>query len=88
MTFAEMVRLEPKLKTLFDDAKNHKRTIENCNCAFACDIAWYKQYKPRLIELVGWKSPIKELSTRQVYDLAYQTVYKAMPGCDKCPNKS
>ena len=47
---------------------------------------WKKGFRQRLEELVGWKrEPHPILGTREAYEVAYQTLYRALPDCRNCP---
>lgn len=80
LTFENLTALEPDLLTLYLDAKHYRRGVKFCPI-----MVWYKKFKPRLIHLVGWvaQSDNPILHTKQSYDLAYETVYEALPKCPK-----
>jgi hypothetical protein len=42
---------------------------------------WYTRLKPRLFNLVGHFARDDRLSSPRVWDLAYQTIYAALPDC-------
>jgi hypothetical protein len=83
LTFAQLAKLEPALADLLKEAKAAKGGKGFCANAF-----WYgygcRGIKPRLLYLVGHlrtdRNPI--LSTSEAYDVAYQTIYKALPDCN------
>ena len=84
VTFDELVKLEPKLGSLLEEAKAMKRASP----PFCANAVWYgyRGYpgiKPRLIRLVGWnsKNPDSLLHGERAYDVAYQTIYHALPDC-------
>jgi len=82
LTFTEMTELEPRLKTLYLEA-NSVRPASGCFCG---NRVWYDNFKPRLVNLVGWYAERPELCSPGCYDVAYQTVYNALPDCgERCP---
>jgi hypothetical protein len=80
LTFEELTRLESRLGELLSEAKNYKPGEKYCPISI-----WYKDFKPQLIELVGWwaKKNDETLHSKAAYDLAYETVNHALPGCPK-----
>jgi hypothetical protein len=40
--------------------------------------------KPLVVERVGWEATTPELRTTRAYDIAYQTLYRALPPCPNC----
>lgn len=52
---------------------------------FCANRRWCKEFKPRLLKLVGWARKDKpELSTTKAYDVAYEVIYGALPACRDC----
>jgi hypothetical protein len=82
--FLELAELQPKLMALYEEAKKHREMKGGVFCANA---VWYgypghRGIKPRLIELVGWNQRWHErLGTCEAYDIAYKTIYEALPDC-------
>jgi len=82
MTFDEMVKIEPKLGDLLKEAQeqhNNKKFI----CANA---VWYGYdgfpgIRNRLIDIVGYFAEKPDL--KYGYDLAYETIYNALPNCKR-----
>lgn len=82
----QLVRLEPKLAELLkrirkvkpDPAKNY----------FCANLVWYGVggFKCEMLHLVGDFRPDEHpiLSTRDAYDIAYDTLYAALPDCFNC----
>lgn len=80
-TFADLAAIEPRLQALLDEARGI--------CAVKGYVAgkvWYGYggypgLKPRLLDLVGWERPEAHplLSTSAAYDVAYETIYEALP---------
>jgi hypothetical protein len=84
-TFAQLVSLEPGLADLLAEAKAHRRKAGRKFCANA---VWYGYpghqpgLRQELTQLVGWNSGRKDLlGSSAAYDVAYQTVYRALPDC-------
>jgi hypothetical protein len=92
LTFNDLVALEPRLAHLLTEARSHKPSRKFC-----ANEAWYGYFgfsglKGKLLRLVGWgrETPpdgatdaAKEetLKSSQAYDVAYETVYRALPDC-------
>jgi hypothetical protein len=84
-TFPQLVSLEPRLAGLLEEAKAYRQKVGRNFCANA---VWYgyRGHKPglrqRLTQLVGWNSHRKDLlGSSAAYDVAYQTIYRALPDC-------
>jgi hypothetical protein len=86
VTFAQLAALEPELVSLLAEARSYRRGRDPMFCANAVFYG-YSGYRPglkeRLIRLVGWeayeKGPV--LSSSEAYDVAYDTIYAALPDC-------
>ena len=83
MTWAEMAKIEPRLKDLLKQAQDYKRESkkEEVVCANQALVSWIK---PQLTRLVGWDSPHKELQSHLEFDVAFRTIYGALPDCRGC----
>jgi len=89
-TFRALARLEPRLRDLFAEACSYHRHRGPVFCANA---VWYGYpgYEPglknRLCRLVGWGAERSgELVSSAAYDVAYHTIYRALPDCrGRCP---
>jgi hypothetical protein len=86
LTWATLVALEPQLAGLLAEAQ----AVRDCDTApyFCANAAWFgydghRGFKPRLRRLVGWDRPDGHpaLTSCEAYDLAYQTIYEALPPC-------
>ena len=85
-TWAQLARLELQLAALLVEA----RAVDSGdNPRFCANRVWYRDFKPRLLHLVGWgvkgrpgAHPV--LTTSEAYGLATQTIYDALPGCRGC----
>lgn len=51
---------------------------------FCANNVWYEHFKPRLFPLVGWECRNPEIRTQEAWDLAYETIYEALPPCRDC----
>jgi hypothetical protein len=83
-TFDELMALEPRLGVLLREAKAHQQRK-----GFCANAVWYGYdgsggLKGRLLMLVGWeRRPRHEvLNTQEAYDVAYETIYRALPDCN------
>lgn len=83
MTWDKLIELEPRLKALLEKAQGYHKATAN-DKYFCANHVWYRKLKPELVELVGnyrEKEGDPFLYTSEAYDLAYQTVYDALPNC-------
>lgn len=85
LTFAHLVALEPELGDLLAEVASLKPDPSGHFCANA---AWYgyqqrpSGFRKRLSQLVGHLSGLDGvLGTSRAYDIAYQTLYQALPDC-------
>lgn len=89
-TWAQLVELEPQLQALLDEAT----TTDGSGEHFCANRVWYGSarnrngLKERLCRLVGWDirrrgGPVL-LSSEAAYDVAYETIYDALPDCREC----
>ncbi|WP_162490072.1 hypothetical protein [Neomoorella thermoacetica] len=76
--FKELCKIEPELWELYQEAKSYKPTPDFC-----ANWVWYCRggLKERLLPLVGWLASNPALRTSEAYDLAYHTIYNALPDC-------
>lgn len=89
-TWAQLVALEPRLQALLDEAKS----VDGSDEHFCANRVWYGNarnrngIKERLCRLVGWDvrrhGGSALLSSEAAYDVAYETIYDALPGCREC----
>ena len=86
ITWDELTALEPRLLALLQEAeaiKDDKRKPSFCANAHWYGYGGHPGIKPRLLELVGWARPYgsAELRGTRAYDVAYETIYDALPDC-------
>jgi hypothetical protein len=90
-TFAKLVAQEPRLRTLLQRAQAVKD--DRRKPAFCANAVWYgygpyhgRGLKEQLCWLVGWgrKDGHPILATEEAYDVAYETIYLALPNCREC----
>lgn len=83
LTWNKLILLEPRLLTLYDEAKNTEQKP-----GYTANAKWFGEgeyrsqaIKPRLLRLVGWTAEGDEdtLHSCQAYDIAYHTIYWALP---------
>jgi hypothetical protein len=84
-TFADLVSLEPQLAALLAEAESYH---EKAGQHFCANVVWYGYrghapgLKLLLNDLVGFYSgKTGLLATSEAYDMAYQTIYHALPDC-------
>ena len=82
MTWTQIVKAEPRLKALYDEARavRDDKTRE----WFCANHVWYEDFKPRLVKLVGWECRNSLIRDDKSYDTAYQRIYRALPDCRGC----
>jgi hypothetical protein len=87
LSFEELTKIEPRLQDLLEQALS----VSSRNPKFCANKIWYHELKPQLVKLVGLtaQNPDKRLHTSYAYDLAYHTIYNALPNCrhhdNSCP---
>jgi hypothetical protein len=84
-TFRALARLEPRLRGLLAEARSYRRDRGPVFCANA---VWYgySDHRPglkdRLCRLVGLQAERGgALASSAAYDVAYETIYRALPDC-------
>jgi hypothetical protein len=80
VTYEQLAKLDPSLNVLLRRARN-----QSGNCANA---AWYGPdgIRAEMTRVIGHgrtHGP-SELKTSAAYDIAYRTLYAALPACDGC----
>ena len=83
LTFKQLAKLDPRLMDLYNEAIETK---DPGGPSFCANYVWYKPggLKERLTDLVGWGAETPELRSTEAYDLAYLTIYDALPNCRNC----
>jgi hypothetical protein len=91
LTWELLKRLEPRLAELYEKARSIKD--DHSRLAFCANWHWYGlgEHWPgglsaQVSRLVGWsaKHPDPRLHTSAAYDIAYHTIYNALPDCRNC----
>ena len=80
ITWEEITRIEPELQNLLEEAKAVKAENDN----FCANKVWVREFKLRLVKLVGYEAKLKSLQNKEAYDLAYDKIYKELPDCRNC----
>ena len=80
LTWNKLIKSEPQLLALYKEAKAVDGRAEH----FCANNVWYEHFKPRLFPLVGWECRNPEIRTQEAWDLAYETIYEALPPCRDC----
>jgi hypothetical protein len=85
LTWAELVRLEPGLGPLLEEARAHhadRSAVFCANAVFYGSADSTRGLKRRLLRLVGRDSGrAGVLGTSVAYDVAYDTIFAALPDC-------
>ena len=88
MTWRNLVTCEPELGQLLNEVRRIKDDKRKPGfCANACWYGWGEaepSLKDRKVSLVGWRARHEVLRTSAAYDLAYKTLYGALPDCRNC----
>jgi len=50
---------------------------------FCANETWYRQFKPRVVALVGFDAKNERLTNSDAYDVAYQSLYAMLPNCSR-----
>ena len=88
VTWDSLVKAEPRLADLLREIRAVRRVGER----FCANARWYGYgnpragFKARMCALVGWgrRSGPALLTTQRAYDVAYDTLYRALPDCRRC----
>jgi len=80
LTWHGLTKMEPQLLALYKEA----RAVDGSTEHFCANAVWYERFKPRLFHLVGWECRNPALKTQEAWDLAYETIYDALPPCRDC----
>ena len=87
-TWDALVAAEPRLADLLAEARRERPDDDGRCCANEAWFGWRGRpgIKPRLVRLVGWHAESSDpaLGTVDAYDLAYKTIYAALPDCAGC----
>lgn len=87
--FFQLSLLEPRLLDLYGEAAAIKDDLSQDGfCANAAFYGYHgrRGFKRRICRLVGWdaESNHPRLVCSEAYDLAYETIYEALPDCRNC----
>jgi hypothetical protein len=84
LAWEEMVVVEPRLARLLSDIQAIKDP--GGPKGFCANYHWVTNLKPTFVRLVGFQARGEDarLRTMEAYDLAYQTLYAALPDCRDC----
>jgi hypothetical protein len=85
MTFDELCKAEPRLRSLYNEAVNVDTQGDYSALSKFFGYGKFRAsgIKPRLVLLVGWqRRPTDELSSTEAYDVAYKTILDALPDDD------
>lgn len=82
VTWDELVKAEPRLSQLEASVK----AVDDSGPVFCANWVWVNQFKPVLVNLVGWFARDKAaiLHTAEAYDIAYDHLYGLLPDCRNC----
>src|SRR5262249_3031935 len=85
-TWQYRIKIEPGLALLHEHVRSIKDSGGHSFCANA---VWYgygghQSLKEWMMRLVGFEAQNPRLRTMRAYDLAYETLYRALPDCRNC----
>jgi hypothetical protein len=69
LSFEDLARIEPRLKLLERDVKKAAKAYGSWE---ERTDTWYRDLKPRLVELAGYCSTSTGLQSSKIYDLCYE----------------
>lgn len=75
MTFDEMVKIEPRLGELKDEARNMANILKKPSDR---NSYWYQELKRRFVKLVGFWADKPELRNSDDYSIAYEELYSTL----------
>jgi len=83
LTFGKLARLQPDLLQILNDALKIDSSDDPHFCA---ETIFYRQFKPRLKEFVGFNASTKNelLLSSRAYEIVLQTIHDALPDCRDC----
>lgn len=79
--FDAIAKIEPLLADMHERISAVK---DEGGTSFCANAAWYGEFKPLLVQLVGFDGSKRELRSKGAYELAYDTLYSALPSCRNC----
>ncbi len=91
LSWNKLVEIEPELGELLNQIRAIKDDPEKPS--FCANWEWYGvirtsdlTFKETMTRLVGWKAVKQDpiLRSEQAYNLAYKTLYAALPDCRNC----
>ena len=84
VTWKMLAAYEPRLAAMLEEAKK----IDGSDARFCANEVWFMGgMKDRVIALAGWEAPVTApawMRGQSAYDVAYQTIYDALPPCRDC----
>jgi hypothetical protein len=81
MTFEDLQRIDPRLRELAVDIC---RVKDAGPYGFCANYVWGREFKPRMVDLVGWDATDPRLTSSEAYNVAYAYLYDLLPGCREC----
>jgi len=78
--FYKYALMEPKLLVLEKDIINHVAESKNL-IRYCANRHWYKEFKPRVCNLVGDFAENKKLGGYKAYDVVTEYLYELLPNC-------
>ena len=84
LTWNDLAEREPRLVVLLMEIKQVKD--DKSKRSFCANRVWYRDFKPRMIVLVGWDAEKDDpmLRTQEAYDICYDYLYAKLPNCRNC----
>jgi len=87
LTFDDLLRLEPRLLALANEARAYRAEAEHRR-SWCANAVWYGpgNLRSRLMRLVGWCSthPDPVVRSSRAYEIAYLAIYGLLPDCRRC----
>lgn len=90
MTFADLVKREPRLAELEAEIKLHARRNRRTR-NYCANHHWYgyddvappgkRGFRGKVYMLAGWGAALPELRSVEAYDMAYDYLYALLPDC-------
>jgi hypothetical protein len=88
ITWSQLCKIEPRLKTLYNNIKEIKDSGGPYFCALEVWYGWHNKhsFKQQLCALVGWHAEKDDhiLRSSVAYDLAYHKCFNILPPCRNC----
>jgi hypothetical protein len=75
MNFQDVLLIEPRLIDLLKDVRDYAAAGPEY---WEFSQKWYRDFKPRMVKLIGFEAENEKLNSTEVYDMFYQYFINVM----------